>query len=429
VGGSCLRRLYTALFHLVTPLVVARLLWRSRKAPDYRRRIAERFGCYRDAAAVPHVWFHAVSVGEAEAAFPLLRKLRERFPQERFVVTTTTPTGSRRVRDVLGESVAHVYLPYDLPGPVGRFLGAFRPRLAVILETEIWPNLYQACAASGIPLAIVNARLSERSARGYGRLPELTRDSLAAVTWLAAQSAADAERFRNLGVAAERVEVTGNLKFDLQLPDDVALRGGDIRNGLFRGRPTVVAGSTHEGEEEWLLESLAQLLGQFPDLLLVLAPRHPERFDAVAELCRRRGLAVTRRSSGAEVLESPVFLLDTLGELRQFYAAGDVAYVGGSLVARGGHNPLEPAALGLPVLFGPQVFNFQEISRGLLDSGGAGQVGDGAGLTAELRHLLEDPSQRQTMGRASRSFVERGRGALQRVAAHLAQWLEPQRHE
>jgi len=418
------RRLYTALFQLLVPLVVARLWWRGLKAPDYRLRIPERFGFYPAVFEGRHAWFHAVSVGEAEAAFPLLRVLMERFPEQRFVVTTTTPTGSRRVRDVLGERVAHVYLPYDLPGPISRFLGAFRPRLAVVMETEIWPNLYLGCADAGIPLVLVNARLSERSARGYARLPGLMRESLGALRWIAAQTGADAERYRSLGAPAERVEVTGNLKFDLELPADLAERGGRLKAELFGGRPVILAGSTHEGEEAVLLEALNLLQAEFPGALLVIAPRHPERFDTVEELCRRAGRTVVRRSAGSGCSAAEVFLLDTLGELRQFYAAGDLAFVGGSLVPIGGHNLLEPAVLGLPVLFGPHVFHFKDMSRGLVEGGGAVQVADAAQLAAAARRMLAEPSVRAAMGAANRAFVEQGRGALRRVADTLSGWLD-----
>lgn len=418
-----MRRLYTALFYLALPLVVARLWWRGLKAPAYRRRIGERFGFYPAVFAGRHVWFHAVSVGEAEAAFPLLRALMERFPEQRFVVTTTTPTGSRRVREVLGERVALVYLPYDVPGPVDRFLAAFRPCVAVIMETEIWPNLYLACARAGIPLSIVNARLSARSARGYARLAGLTRASLGAVQWIAAQTAADAERYLSLGASAERVEVTGNLKFDLDLPADLTEQGARLKSDLFGGRPVLVAGSTHEGEDAILLEALAVLQSSIPNVLLILAPRHPERFDAVADLCRRAGRAVVRRSSGGACGSAEVFLLDTLGELRQFYAAGDLAFVGGSLVPTGGHNPLEPAVLGLPVLIGPHVFNFQEMSRGLLTGGGAVQVADAAQLADVAQQVLADPAVHAAMGAANRAFVEQGRGAVRRVAERLSGWL------
>ncbi|NJD07910.1 MAG: 3-deoxy-D-manno-octulosonic acid transferase [Methylococcaceae bacterium] len=418
-----MRRLYTALFRLAVPAVVGRLLWRSLKAPAYRQRIPERFGYYPASPAGEHVWIHAVSVGEAEAAFPLLRELMERFPGRRWVVTTTTPTGSRRVREALGERVAHVYLPYDLPGPIGRFLGAFKPCLAVIMETEIWPNLYLSCAAAGIPLAIVNARLSARSAKGYARLGGLTRASLGAVQWIAAQTQADAERYCRLGAAPERVEVAGNLKFDLELPADLVERGRQLKAQLFGDRLVLVAGSTHEGEEAILLDVLDSLASEFPGLILVVAPRHPERFKAVAELCSRRGRPAVRRSGGGDCAGVTVFLLDTLGELRQFYAAGDLAFVGGSLVPVGGHNPLEPAALGLPLLFGPHGFNFLDIGRGLLDGGGALEVADGTQLAVAAGRVLRDASVKTAMGSANRAFVEQGRGAVRRVADRLAVWL------
>ncbi len=416
-----MRFLYTLLFYLAVPLILARLYWRGRHEPAYRERWRERFGFYRDAKPGDGaIWFHAVSVGEAEAAFPLIRAMARRFPESSVLVTTTTPTGSARVRSVLGDQVIHVYFPYDLPDAVARFLKAFRPRLAVVMETEIWPNLYQACAARGIPLAIVNARLSERSAKGYGRLGGFTRKTLGLVSLIAAQTQADAGRFLAVGARAEAVAVAGNIKYDLELPTDYFQQAILLRQSLFGGRRVWIAASTHEGEEALVLQAFARLRVDYPDLLLVLVPRHPPRFDRVAELCLAEGLNLARRSSGEEAENADVFLVDTLGELRLFYAAADIAFVGGSLVPVGGHNVLEPAMAGVPVLFGPHMFNFEEAGRRLVEADGALRVADAKELVRQVGALLQDPQERERKGKSGRRFVEAGRGALGRVDVALA---------
>ncbi len=418
-----MRLLYSGLFYLAVPFILARLSWRSIKAPAYRQRWAERFGLYSVPEDSGGIWVHAVSVGEAEAAFPLIRLLAERHPTFPVLVTTTTPTGSARVRAVLGGSVQHVYLPYDLPGGVERFLAHFRPQLAVVMETEIWPNLFRACAARRIPLAIVNARLSERSARGYGRLPGLTRDCLSSVGLIAAQTQADADRFIQIGAKPETVCVAGNIKFDLNQPEGWAEDAAQLRLHLFGGRPVLIAGSTHEGEDLPVLVAFAAARQQFRDLALVIAPRHPERFNAVEALCGAQGFRVARRSQGAPLGDADVFLLDTLGELKQFYAVSDLAFVGGSLVPVGGHNMLEPASAGVPVLFGPHLFNFLEVSRSLLEAGGGIKIQDGRELGQAVIELLAAPHRRAQIGSQARQFVEQGRGALQRVADRLESLL------
>jgi len=416
------RLLYTLLFYAATPLVLARSFWRGRCEPAYRQRWNERFALgYGGADPRPGaIWFHAVSVGEAEAAFPLIRAMARRFPDHPLLVTTTTPTGSARVQAVLGEAVAHVYLPYDLPDGVARFLRRFNPRLAVIMETEIWPNLYHACAARGIPLAIVNARLSARSAKGYRRLGQFTRDALACVKLVAAQTEADAGRFLSVGARPETVVVAGNIKYDWELPPDYQQQAAALRDSLFGTRPVWIAASTHEGEEALVLQAFARLRAEHPRLLLALAPRHPPRFELVAQLCQAEGFSLARRSLGESAANAEVFLLDTLGELRLFYAAADIAFVGGSLVPVGGHNVLEPALVGLPVVFGPHMFNFEEAGRRLLEADGAARVKDAEELGLRVGEWLQDAEVRRRMGGNGRRFVEAGRGALGRVEAALA---------
>jgi 3-deoxy-D-manno-octulosonic-acid transferase len=422
------RFLYSALFYLATPFILGRLAWRGRKLPAYRSRWGERFAVYAARPEPGVIWFHAVSVGEAEAAFPLIRAVHARFPATGILVTATTPTGSARIRAVLGDSVRHVYLPYDLPDCVDRFLRHFRPVLGVVLETEIWPNLYRRCYENRIPLAIVNGRLSERSARGYRRLRSLCAESLAALSLVAAQTSADAERYVELGADPARVAATGNIKFDVEFSEDMRMGAERIRGALFGTRPVWIAGSTHAGEDEQVLAAFAAVLPDVPDLLLILAPRHPERMDEVAALTAKLGFAVRRRSEGLPCDGSVrVFLLDSLGELRTFYAAADVAFVGGSLVPTGGHNVLEPAAAGIPVLFGPHMFNFAEVGGRLKASGGAIEVADAGDLAEQTRRLYADPAARARTGRRAKEFVAANRGALQRVVELLADLLPPAR--
>ncbi len=415
------RFIYSLLFYTLTPLVLARMAWRGRRESGYSQRWWERFAYYRDTDTRQNViWFHAVSVGESEAAFPLIRAVSKRFPEVPILVTTTTPTGSARVKAVLADNVAHVYLPYDLPDAVARFLDHFHPRLAVVMETEIWPNLFHACAVRGIPVSIVNARLSERSAKAYARIGGFTRETLSAVGLVAAQTEADANRFLGLGAKREAVTVTGNIKYDLELPKGYFQQALVLRETLFGKRPVWIAASTHEGEEALVLRGFATLRAQHPELLLVLVPRHPPRFDKVADLCLAEGLKLSRRSLGENAVNADVFLLDTLGELRLFYAASDIAFVGGSLVPVGGHNVLEPALAGLPVVFGTHMFNFEEAARRLIGAGGATEVGDANELAKRVGELLQEPGRRAHMGECGRLFVEAGRGALGRVDEALA---------
>lgn len=406
-----MRPIYTGLLYLMLPLALLRLYWRGRRDIGHRQRWRERLG-FVPTLSPDGLWVHAVSVGETRAALPLIRALLDRYPNLPLLVTTTTLTGSRQVREALGERVHHVYAPYDLPGAARRFLRRVRPRLAVIMETELWPNLLRQCATTGIPVLLANARLSERSARGYGRIRGLTAAMLRDVTLIAAQADADAARFRALG--ASWVEVAGNLKYDLALPAELPEQGRRLRRDVLgEQRPVWIAASTHAGEDEPILDAFARLRARWPALLLLLVPRHPERFDSVAALCRQRGFSVTRRGGGnACTPDTAVFLGDSMGELLLFYAAADLTFVGGSLVATGGHNVLEPALLGLPVLFGPHMFNFTEAGERLLKAEAAWRVADAGGLAAAVDRLLADPELRQVAGQRGRAVVERHRGAL-----------------
>lgn len=415
-----MRLFYSTLFYFLTPVILARLYWRGRKQPGYAERWSERLALY-DAEPEPGViWFHAVSVGEAEAAFPLIRAIKNRFPASTILVTATTPTGSARIKEVLGDTVRHVYLPYDLPDCVDRFIRHFRPVLAVVLETEIWPNLYRACGRRGIPLAIVNARLSERSARGYLRLRSLTRQSLSHVRLVAAQTSEDAKRYIAIGADPKSVVVTGNIKFDIELPAAAEERARAMRCALFGKRPVLIAGSTHPGEESVILAAFNSLRRQLPELLLILAPRHPHRVADIVPECGKFGFATRLRSERNACDESvDVFLLDTLGELRSFYAVSDAAFVGGSLVPVGGHNILEPAAVGLPVMFGPHLFNFAEIGRKLRESGGGIEVKTVEELVDWVGRLLSDESLRSEIGGNGKRFVSANQGAVRKIAELL----------
>jgi 3-deoxy-D-manno-octulosonic-acid transferase len=417
-----MRALYTVLLYLATPFVLLRLLWRSRELAAYRRRWRERFGFVRAPRQPIAVWVHAVSVGETLAAAPLVRALVARHGAGRIWLTTTTPTGSERVIALFGDSVVHSYAPYDLPDVVARFLSRARPAKIVVMETELWPNLLRAAAARGIALSIVNARLSPRSFNGYSKVAGFARRTLADVAQVAAQSEADAERFRALG--ATRVSVMGNIKFDQAVPDAQIALGRRLRARL-GARPVWVAASTHEGEDELVLAAHRALLTALPDAALLLVPRHPQRFDAVARLVEKARFSVQRRSAlgaldgGGATIDAQVLLGDSMGEMFAYFAAADVAFVGGSLVAVGGHNVLEPAALGLPVLFGPQMHNFVAARDLLLDAQGGIEV-SAASLPDTLQVLLADAARRRAIGDAGRAVVAANRGALQKLLAVIA---------
>jgi 3-deoxy-D-manno-octulosonic-acid transferase len=419
-----LRILYTILLYLLAPLVLLRLAWRGLRAPDYWRRWPERFGVIAPALGERVVWIHAVSVGEVQAAEPVVRALLEEHPEYSLLITTVTPTGSARVTALFGEEVAHVYAPYDLPDAVARFFNRVRPQLAIVMETELWPNLFHFCQQRAIPLLLLNARLSERSLAGYQRVRGLVGETLAAVTAIAAQGEADAGRFESLGANPAIITVTGNLKFEQRMPPSLLEQAEVLRRDWGVGRPVWVAASTHEGEDEQLLEVFRQLRKRFGDCLLVLVPRHPERFGAVAALCRQHGYQTVLRSEHAAYSASTsVYVADTMGELSLLYAASDVAFVGGSLVAHGGHNLLEPAALGLPVATGPHVFNFKEICELLVAAGAAVKVTDREELLHILSHWLEDANERHHVGQLGCQVVARNRGALEAVMAIIGRYL------
>ena len=414
-----MRYLYSLLLYLLVPFAILRLLWRSLRAPAYRQRWLERFGFIRSLPVTDAIWVHAVSVGEVQAALPLVTwlLLERKLP---VLVTTTTPTGSERVRQQFADQVLHFYAPYDLPGAVRRYFKRIRPIMVIVMETEIWPNLFHRCRVESVPLVLANARLSAYSARGYRRFPGLTKATLRNVTELAAQARPDADRFISLGMDAQHVHVTGNIKFDVQLPDGLRAQAEQLRRQWGEKRPVWVAASTHEGEEELILSAFDMVRTRLPQALLVLVPRHPERFDKVADLCKRRGYSVARRSDRGMVdSEVAVFVGDTMGELPLFYASADVAFVGGSLVPTGGHNVLEPAALGVPIVVGPHTFNFMEIMRALIVHGGGERVETVTELATVVVRFLEHTKLRDATGSCGRELVERNRGALAKLEAIL----------
>ena len=411
-----MRFLYTLAMFLATPLLVLRLLARGLRSRPYHRRWLERFGYFEAPGFSGSLWIHAVSVGEVNAAEPLIKALQRSYPNAPLVITTVTPTGTARVHQLFGDSVFHVYLPYDLPFAVGRFMKRIRPRLALIVETEIWPNLYFACRRRGIPLMIVNARLSARSMRGYKPLRSLAASALRCVNLIAAQSRTDAARYRLLGARPQTVLVSGNMKFDMPIPEGAVEEGAAMRTHWGPRRPVWMAASTHEGEELAVLEAHLKVLQRLPDALLLLAPRHPERFRLVEHTVRSLGFqAATRSGDGVPSGSHQVCVIDAMGQLMPFFAGSDVAFVGGSLVPIGGHNVLEPAALSVPVLVGPHTFNFEEITRSLIEQGGAERVSAAERLGPDVLQLLLDAPRRQRMGEAAQQVFERERGAVKRV--------------
>ena len=421
------RTLYTVLFHLGLPFIALRLWLRSRKAPAYAQRIGERFALGLPPMQRGGIWVHAVSVGESIAAAPMVRALLAQYPQLPITITSMTPTGSERIRSMFaGEPrIQHCYLPYDFPWAAARFLKHIQPKIGVIMETELWPNHIHQCAKSGIPTVLANARLSERSARGYGRFAKLTRPMLGEVSLFAVQTQAEAQRFLDLGARPECVAVTGSIKFDLTIDPALLERATQLRTQWQAlDRPVWIAASTHDGEDEIVLAAHRQVLAAHPDALLILVPRHLERFDSVFEMSRQQGFSTVRRSTGLPVTAADSVLIgDTMGELLFLYALADIAFVGGSLVPTGGHNLLEPAALAKPLLSGTHLFNFLEIAALLRTAGALEEVSDAAGLATTVQRLIEHPVLARTMADAGLSVMKANQGALQRLLEGIARLI------
>lgn len=421
------RQLYSAIHYLALPYIFLRLAWRGHRDPGYWERWGERFGRIPALQGDQQtLWIHAVSVGEVQAAVPLVRALRSGGRDLRIVVTTTTPTGRERVHQALGTSVLHRYAPYDLPGAVRRFLERARPDLVIIMETELWPNILHQCCRRKIPVLLANARLSEQSAASYRRIATTAARMLASVSCIAAQTQQDAARLVSLGARAERVRVTGNTKFDVRLPASLSEEAQVLRRCFGVDRGVWIAASTHDGEEQQVLKAFEQVQKVLPDSLLVLVPRHPERAASVAALAKRCGHVTAMRSdSPLSCVEASVFIGDTMGELPLFYAASDVAFVGGSLVREGGHNMLEPAALGIPVVFGPYVHDVAEISDRLTEAGAGRQVDDQSALGTAVVEYMQDANLRHVAGQRGREFVKNNRGALNLVMELVDELMAP----
>jgi 3-deoxy-D-manno-octulosonic-acid transferase len=440
------RLLYSLATLLALPWAVAHLLWRARRQPDYLRHWGERFGHFSPRPAQPPtIWLHAVSVGETRAAQPLVAALRERYPEHRILFTHMTPTGRATSQALFGDTVERIYLPYDTPWAMRRFLRHYRPRFGCILETELWPNLLTACARQRVPVLLVNARLSERSARRYARFAELTRQALHCLTAIGAQSADDAARLAALGAqGTQTLVVTGNLKFD-STPPPAQLALGEVFRARIGQRPVWLAASTREGEEALILaawkKAVVEKVGAdetaifsateaisvatdttpahvAPLPLLILVPRHPQRFDEVAQLAIQQGFVVQKRSEDAPVAATTHVLLgDSMGEMFAWYVAADLAFIGGSLKDYGCQNLIEACAVGAPVLLGPSTFNFAEAAREALACGAAHSIADADDLARQVMRLLADDAQRQRMSEAARDFAARHRGATARTLA------------
>lgn len=402
---------YTLLLYLMLPYVLVRLLWRAVRQPAYLRFVGERFGFGMPSAPdLPVVWLHAVSVGETRAAGPLVAAIRERYPGIRILLTHMTPTGREAGEQLFGDGVLRCYLPYDFPWAVRRFLQRFNPRAGVLLETEIWPNLVHACRQRGVPLHLANARMSEKSAAGYTRSGSLMRTSLGELAGVYAQTQSDATRLKALGATAP--VVCGNVKFDIDpVPQQLAL--GERWRASCGERPVFLAASTRDGEEALIINELSRLP---PSALIVIVPRHPQRFDAVAALLARSGLRSQRRSENAPIDPAiRVWLGDSMGEMFAYYAACDIAFIGGSLLPYGAHNLIEACAAGKPVLIGPHTYNFSEAVDSAIAAGAARKVADAVDLMRAADALLGDPAARAAAGRAALAFSQTHRGATRRM--------------
>ena len=403
------------------PWLLLRIFWRERNCPALRRRWGERLalGLPISPAEKP-IWIHAVSVGETVAATPIVNYLRENSPSIPILFTTTTTTGASVAMNRFGDSVQHVFFPYDLRTVVRRYMTHFDPRLLILIETELWPNLLDECREMGVPVVLANARLSENSAARYRLIGTMAAQMLGAITCFAAQGVKDAERFIALGARADNVLTTGSIKFDTELPASVLESGQSLRRFLGANRPVLIAASTRDGEEEMLLQGFSELLHAHPNLLLLIAPRHPQRFRSVVELCERKGFAVESHQR-AKICKPDIqiYVIDSMGELPNFYAASDVAFVGGSLMPNGGHNVLEPAALGVAVIVGPHTDNFSDIVQ-LLSTAGALLIADDVcGFVGHVAKLLADSDARYEAGAAGRRIVEENKGASVKIAQIL----------
>lgn len=417
--------IYTLLLYLIQPFVWLKLLWRSRKAPAYRQRWLERYGFCKNKVKPNGILVHAVSVGETIAAIPLIKALQQKYPQLPITVTTMTPTGSERVKSLLKDSVSHVYLPYDLPGAIKRFLKTTKPKIVIIMETELWPNLISQCYKQKIPLIIANARLSERSAARYGKLGKAVKQLFSKISMVAAQNQQDGERFVSLGLPADHLAITGSIKFDINLSNEQRQKINQLKQQWQLKRPVLIAASTHSGEDEIILTAFKKLLLKHANLLLILVPRHPERFKTVEKLISDNGFNYLKRSTNQIPTEQTQIVLgDTMGELVELYAMADIAFVGGSLVKQGGHNPLEPALHHIAIITGEYFFNFQVICEQLIEAQGMIVCTNSADdLYSTIDRLLNDNSRRVQLGENAYLVLKQNQGALSRLLAVINHYL------
>jgi 3-deoxy-D-manno-octulosonic-acid transferase len=419
-----MRFFYSAIFYLIIPFVLFRLYWRGRKTPEHRRRWHERFAFYRQLYPQGVIWFHAVSVGEVEALFPLVKAIQHQHSDTPILITTMTPTGSVRVKAVLGESVAHVYVPYDLPDAVQRFMRCFKPKLAVMIETEIWPNLFVYCGKHDIPLYIVNARIAARSVANYQKLSAFIHPALAQVNLIATQTEQDAEHFIAIGAIKDRVKNFGNIKFDVEIAQETIAEGLHLKADLFQDRFVWLVASTHKDEEAIFLELYKILKVQIPELLLVLVPRHQQRFAEVTRLCTQQLNTVVRSDHAKPNAQTDIYLVDTIGELKMFYATADIAFVAGSMVSAGGHNILEAAAVGVPVLFGPYMTNFKAIADGVLKQQAAIQCQTREDVVQTVLTLYQQPDYRDELIARGKAFIRDNQGTVGRICQLLESALK-----
>ncbi|MFZ2725205.1 MAG: lipid IV(A) 3-deoxy-D-manno-octulosonic acid transferase [Methylococcaceae bacterium] len=412
-----MRYLYNALFFLAIPLILLRLLWRSRKAPAYAQRWQERLGFYQTEPQSCDLWIHAVSVGEAEAVFPLIKLLQQLKPDIKLLITTTTPTGSARVQSILTHNISHVYLPYDVPIIVKRFLKHFKPKIAVIVETEIWLNLFKQCHQNTIPLYLINARLSEKSTRGYQKIPSLIKPALATISTIFTQSRLDAERFIQIGTIPDKVIHLGNIKFDISISQDLLNQARLIKDTQFAQRFVWLLASTHDNEEAQLLSLYPCLKKEIPELLIIIAPRHPERFNTIIKLAEQHAYKlITKSSNQLCQSDTDIYLLDSIGELKLFYATADISFVGGSLVDIGGHNILEPAAIGTPIVFGQYMRNFKAIAEAILNQQAAVQCFDLKAIEQSVLNLYHNETSRKTLANNAKAFITQHQGVINKLA-------------
>lgn len=411
---------YTALLYGLLPFLPLRLAWRARTQPEYLQHVGERFGFYNEKPTKPIIWLHAVSVGETRAAAPLIKLFQQRNPQHQILLTHMTPTGRAMSEELWGDGILRCYLPYDYPFAVRRFLRHFQPRLGILLETELWPNLIAICHEQKVPLGLVNARLSARSARGYARFPALAGDALNKLALIAPQTKADGDRLQSL--FSGHVTVMGNVKFDNDVAASQIDLGKQLRVQFGVNRPVWLAASTRYGEEKLLLDGLNNI--RTPNALAVIVPRHPQRFNEVAALLKANSVAFQRRSENAAIAPATrVVLGDSMGEMFAYYAASDVAFIGGSLLPLGGQNLIEACAVGTPVLIGPHTFNFAEATDQAIACGAAERVVDCSDLAQKIDQLLAAPTSRKGMAEAGLTFTAAHRGASARAYALVSSLL------